>query len=418
MSTEENLPKFVQIHLIRYAHPGNANRNDLGHAKTCPVGGATRLRWSSQSLKRAARFSQEFTRNLQLGTRSRKIGLELFRSLLGKRPVYIDGNPLDEVVDEPFKPSVAFSVAAYLTYLYENGSYGDLDDINEKAEEIQDLFEDESLSTEELIDVVKAEHSDLLELSHLAFLHREEFEILLEIAEEKASDQKGSGTFINGGSLGKGVVKDEADGIRDRIFNISKPSTDVALFGRMMASQNQFNVDSAVLMNHAFSTTEVSRQEDYFTAVDDINQHDGAGHIKSTDFKEGVMYEYACVDVMELKRNMEATDDEVRNVVYSFIRALQCSAPGGHSTQFGPQGEAEFTLLKKTSRASNAASAFIKPVDKEGNPLEDSIDRLFNYFDSQETYDSSLVEDSLAVGIDEDYGDVEDIEEFILEEGS
>lgn len=48
---------FIQLHLLTAYPAANLNRDDTGAPKTVVLGGATRLRVSSQSLKRAWRTS-------------------------------------------------------------------------------------------------------------------------------------------------------------------------------------------------------------------------------------------------------------------------------------------------------------------------------------------------------------------------
>uniref|UniRef100_UPI004028079E type I-E CRISPR-associated protein Cas7/Cse4/CasC n=1 Tax=Escherichia coli TaxID=562 RepID=UPI004028079E len=48
---------FIQLHLLTAYPAANLNRDDTGAPKTVVLGGATRLRVSSQSLKRAWRPS-------------------------------------------------------------------------------------------------------------------------------------------------------------------------------------------------------------------------------------------------------------------------------------------------------------------------------------------------------------------------
>ncbi|KAA8425643.1 type I-E CRISPR-associated protein Cas7/Cse4/CasC, partial [Acetobacter sp. DmW_125123] len=47
--------RFLQLHLLTFYPPSNVNRDDTGNPKTATVGGVTRLRISSQALKRAWR---------------------------------------------------------------------------------------------------------------------------------------------------------------------------------------------------------------------------------------------------------------------------------------------------------------------------------------------------------------------------
>ena len=47
------------------------------------------------------------------------------------------------------------------------------------------------------------------------------------------------------------------------------PAVDMALFGRMVASDPSLNYDAAAQVAHSISTHEVRSEYDYFTAVDD-----------------------------------------------------------------------------------------------------------------------------------------------------
>ena len=53
---------FIQLHLLTTYPPSNPNRDDQGRPKSAMVGGAPRLRLSSQAIKRAVRTSPVFTR--------------------------------------------------------------------------------------------------------------------------------------------------------------------------------------------------------------------------------------------------------------------------------------------------------------------------------------------------------------------
>jgi hypothetical protein len=71
---------FIQLHALVSYPPSNLNRDDLGRPKTAIMGGANRLRISSQSLKRAWRTSEIFD-GIAKGIRTKKIGLEAFEKL-------------------------------------------------------------------------------------------------------------------------------------------------------------------------------------------------------------------------------------------------------------------------------------------------------------------------------------------------
>ena len=65
---------------------------------------------------------------------------------------------------------------------------------------------------------------------------------------------------------------------------------DIALFGRMLASKPAYNVEAACQVAHAISVHPIVIEDDYFTAVDDLNnglEDMGAAHIGETRFAAG-----------------------------------------------------------------------------------------------------------------------------------
>ena len=73
------MSRFIQLHVLTSYPPANLNRDDQGRPKTAKMGGADRLRVSSQSLKRAWRTSDLFQSALaeHIGTRTKRAGLEV-----------------------------------------------------------------------------------------------------------------------------------------------------------------------------------------------------------------------------------------------------------------------------------------------------------------------------------------------------
>ena len=67
---------FVHADMLVSYPPSNLNRDDLGRPKTAVMGGAKRIRISSQSLKRAWRTSHVFGAALSghIGTRTKEMG--------------------------------------------------------------------------------------------------------------------------------------------------------------------------------------------------------------------------------------------------------------------------------------------------------------------------------------------------------
>ena len=80
------------------------------------------------------------------------------------------------------------------------------------------------------------------------------------------------------------------------------PSVDMALFGRMVASDPSLNYDAAAQVAHSISTHAVQNEFDYFTAVDDCAPEDsaGAGHLGTVEYNSSTLYRYATVNMVEL----------------------------------------------------------------------------------------------------------------------
>ena len=78
------MSRFLQLHLLTFFPPANLNRDDTGRPKTAIVGGATRLRLSSQALKRAWRTSEIFAASLagHMGQRTQRLGEVVLKHLL------------------------------------------------------------------------------------------------------------------------------------------------------------------------------------------------------------------------------------------------------------------------------------------------------------------------------------------------
>ena len=81
------MSNFIQLHTLTSYGPSNLNRDDQGRPKSVSLGGANRLRLSSQCLKRAWRTSDVFAGFVgeHLGIRTRRIGDEVIAHLTAKQ---------------------------------------------------------------------------------------------------------------------------------------------------------------------------------------------------------------------------------------------------------------------------------------------------------------------------------------------
>jgi CRISPR system Cascade subunit CasC len=76
--------RFLQLHCLIFFPPSNLNRDDTNRPKSAIVGGTTRLRLSSQALKRAWRGSDIFANALKghMGWRTARMGEIVLEHLL------------------------------------------------------------------------------------------------------------------------------------------------------------------------------------------------------------------------------------------------------------------------------------------------------------------------------------------------
>ena len=102
-----------------------------------------------------------------------------------------------------------------------------------------------------------------------------------------------------------------------------KNAVDVALFGRFVTSDEFDTVEGALQVAHGLGTQKVEVEYDYFTAVDDLGEGPGAGHLGESEFASSVLYLYACCELSELEQNLGARSATGRTVGCRSARACE-----------------------------------------------------------------------------------------------
>jgi CRISPR system Cascade subunit CasC len=179
------------------------------------------------------------------------------------------------------------------------------------------------------------------------------------------------------------------------------PSYDMALFGRMVASDPSLNYDAAAQVAHSISTHAVHNEFDYFTAVDDrqVEDNAGAGHVGSMEFNSATLYRYATVNVKELKQSLGAdTPTVVRGFAEAFIRSMPTGKQNSYANRTLPD------LIYVTVRQDqpiNLVDAFEQPVvSRDGNGyMRPSEQRLVRR--AQQVYQQFSAEPTLSFGVGE-----------------
>lgn len=350
------MDRFLQLHLLTVYPAANLNRDDTGRPKTVTFGGTTRLRISSQALKRAWRTSDVFQQKLEgrLGKRTQRFGEVVLKHLL----------------ERGVEPERARSI----------------------AREVADIFG--ALKPE------KDKNPTYIE--QLAFVSPEEWRDALELAEKKARGEP---------------VSTEADKLAQQTLRTADSAVDIAMFGRMLADDPDFNREAAVQVAHAFTTHRVLVEDDYYTAVDDLKgpaEDAGAGFIGEAGFGAGVFYSYLCIDRDLLTRNLGGAADLARDGIAALVEAAATVAPRGKQASFASRARASYLLAERGNGAPRTlAAAFLAPLPGR-DLLRESIAELER---TRELFDSAYGERlaHLAMNVPAGKGSLADILEFVRE---
>jgi len=326
------MSRFVQIHMLTSYPPANLNRDDLGRPKTAVMGGATRLRVSSQSLKRAWRTSDVFESALKghVGTRTKEMGTRVFDELRAK--------------------GVAEKKAADWTKAIA-GCFGKLK---------KDSFEIE-------------------QLAHFAPEEQQAISDLVTVLVER----------------GEGPTEDER-----KLLRKQHTAADIALFGRMLASSPAFNVEAAAQVAHAISVHKIAVEDDFFTAVDDLNRGEedvGAGHMGEMEFAAGLFYQYICIDRALLNENLGGDAELAFLTLRALVEAAATVAPSGKQNSFGSRARASYIRCEVGNQQPRSLSvAFLRPVTGEDmlaeavKRLEDAMAKMDNAYGKCSDYQSTM----------------------------
>jgi CRISPR system Cascade subunit CasC len=156
-------------------------------------------------------------------------------------------------------------------------------------------------------------------------------------------------------------------------------AVDIAMFGRMLADDPDFNREAAVQVAHAITTHRVVVEDDFYTAVDDLKrpaEDAGAGFVGEAGFGAGVFYLYICVNRDLLTRNLGGDQELAKAGIAALVQAAATVAPRGKQASFASRARAEYLMAETGDTAPRTlAAAFLKPVNGE-DPLQQSIEAL------------------------------------------
>ncbi|TVT13859.1 type I-E CRISPR-associated protein Cas7/Cse4/CasC, partial [Amycolatopsis rhizosphaerae] len=286
---------IIELHVLQSFPVSNLNRDDLGQPKTATFGGYTRGRISSQSLKRAARglFTRYGLDESETGVRTKRL-LENAAKTLHKR-----GRSEDDVdgVTEAGLLALGFGMKSG-TRLTEYLLF-----VGQQASDLLANFCDRNWDS----------------------LHKVATEKQKAAAAKKADAEKKAVEKAK-------KIKPDKETLAEakRILDATRVA-DVALFGRMIADNKDFNVDAASQVAHAISTHAVANEFDYYTAVDDLkpDAEAGADMIGNVDFNAACYYRYANLDLDQLTKNLDGDTDLASRAARAWLHAFIHAIPSG-----------------------------------------------------------------------------------------
>lgn len=394
------MSRFVQLHLLVSYPPSNLNRDDTGRPKTAMIGDANRLRVSSQSLKRAWRTSDEFishipsageeeideTRDKMLGKRTKRIGLEWIHSGLAD-------NGVDNEVARKWSRDI---IRAY------GAPEGEKDDGSEKALLSGQLVHIAPAEQEKLISFIKDVALYLKQGVKNEAVEAAEKAIL---ARDKASDKKKANATL-------------ARTLADILLVKNATAVDIALFGRMLASVPSYGFEAAVQVAHAITIHKVAVEDDYFSAVDDLNRGEedvGAGHIGEAGFGAGVFYLYLCINRELLLENLGNDATLTTKTLEALVHAITKVSPTGKQNSFASRAYAAYALAEKGDQQPRSlAQAFLKPVTG-GDMLERAVNELTKRYKNFDTVYGACADSRYQFNVETGTGSINELVKFVTE---
>ncbi len=177
---------------------------------------------------------------------------------------------------------------------------------------------------------------------------------------------------------------EEVDKKKETALLRTDTAVDIAMFGRMLADSPAFNRDAAVQVSHPFTTHRIQIEDDYYTAVDDLNTGEedaGAGFIGNLGFGSGVFYTYICInrDLLEQNLGGDSERELADSAIRAFVEAACIVTPSGKQNSFASHARASYALAESgPSQPRSLAGAFVRSAQGD-DLMKTSIEALSSH---------------------------------------
>jgi len=356
------MSRFIQLHMLTSYPPANLNRDDQGSPKTAKMGGYDRLRVSSQCLKRTWRKSEDFEEALanHIGVRTKRMGLDAAKQFVAAG------------VKE--KDAIAW------------------------GKKIANAFSDKTEAPKKGEDPFTA--TILKQPVHLSPEEYNAVQDLIDLISKESREPN----------------DDELSFLRK-----NTQAVDIALFGRMLAvkGKQNFGEEAACQVAHAISVHPVVIEDDYFTAVEELNQYRddaGAAHIGETRFAAGLFYSYICINRELLIENLGGDEDLANKAIRALVDAAVKVAPSGKQNSFASRAYASFVLAEKGDQQPRSLSvAYLKPITQRENDnfVLDSIEALIKQKNSFDKVYGDCADDRYELNVPKEEGTLVELLDFV-----
>ena len=358
--------KIIEFHILQSFPVSCLNRDDVGSPKSAVIGGVPRARVSSQCWKRQVRLEMNKL-DVVHGARTKLISEMIANACRIKGATDEQAKACGDKIEQIF--------------------------IKKKEEKKPKKGKQTDLA-EEVIDDEEASND---KTDTLLFLSPKEIDILAEAFLEQG--------FNPNEVIKQKDAKKQAKEMAALIGPASEAvdALDIVLFGRMVAQAAELNVEASCAFAHAISTHKSNSEVEFFTAVDDLQTEQGAGHMGSLEFNSATYYRYVSLNIGQLYDSL--VGQSLPTAIEAFTKALFIAVPSARQTTMSGASPWAFAkvLVRKGQRLQVPFETAVKA--KEGGFLQPSIDALTEYLTKTEKLHGSLFgkQADYTYGIDENF---------------
>jgi len=368
--------KHLELHIIQSVPVACLNRDDLNSPKTAIFGGVQRARVSSQSWKRAIRemAEKEIDTSDQFKGKRSRLFIDKISSAL-------------KDLGELEGPAEALAICAghYLAKLdpKQDGKVKTLVFLSPLEYEVfaKVLFALDKDAKKALINAVESVDIAKLATDEDGDEKSEEDDAEKPKKGEKRLSSKEFTKLLT--KILKSPIEKAFKGEKKETKSLPNDAADIALFGRMVASDHSLSIEAASMFSHALSTHKADNEIDFFAAIDDLQPKEeaGAGMTSTLEFNSATYYRFAALnlDMLADAEHLKGmTIAERQSVVRTFVEATIKAIPGARKSTMNGNTLPVYVLgvVRETGHPIQLVNAFETPIRSTQGYATKSIELL------------------------------------------